>query len=229
MSGRRGLLVGLVLVVVSSLSGWELGRNRPLDRSIQPESAIRRPEACNPVHDVSVPDGPHVRSEPNIVNANPRPSPQSVPLQESERSAADLLQGTFLSIAGAPQDDKSSAFVNPLASWHQRFADDGEDPVWSPMAQSQTEVYIKKTLSPNIELVAVKCGASVCEIQAASTTAANSESAANEWQLQMSSMSSESWWPTFGFGSPSTAIWAAPDGRALVVSYLPRASIYSEP
>ncbi len=138
------------------------------------------------------------------------------------KTASELLVGAFSTLADKANSDKNGVFTNPLAAWHKRAADDANDPNWSPMAQAQAESYLSETVSSDIELVSVKCTGSVCEIQAASTTAENSEKAANEWQASISAMSNESWWSTYGFAAPNSAIWAAPDGRALLVSYLTR-------
>ncbi len=145
------------------------------------------------------------------------------------RPAAELLEGTFVSLADSVKDKKVNAFANPLAGWHQQFVKDTPDAVWSPMAQSQAESYLASKLGPEIELISVRCGSTVCEVQGASTSAQGSEKAANDWQANMSAMSGESWWPTFGFAVPNSAIWSAPDGRALFVSYLTRETQSTEP
>jgi hypothetical protein len=33
----------------------------------------------------------------------------------------------------------------------------------------------------------------------------------------------EAWWSSYGFAEPNSAIWFAPDGRSLMVSYVTRA------
>ena len=137
-------------------------------------------------------------------------------------SAQEILRDTLLSLSEESKSEKGGAFTNPLGSWHQHFVDDSLDSSWSPMAQAQAESYLTGIVGSDIEIVAIKCAATVCEIQAASTTAQNSEGAANNWQASMSAMSKESWWKTYGFAPPNSAIWSATDGRALMVSYLPR-------
>ena len=160
-----------------------------------------------------------------------------LPLQTSPESRS-LLSGhtaeTQLQPSGKLIDDKldalgrtvpdgvQSGFQNPVGMWHRVFMEDTADDSWSLMAQSQTEVYLGNRLGSNIDLIGVKCSASVCEIQAASVSAATGEVAANAWQQLMSAMSGEDWWSTYGFDAPNSAIWRAEDGRALFVSYLTR-------
>jgi hypothetical protein len=138
------------------------------------------------------------------------------------KAAAELLKDTFDALAANKKNGNGKAFTNPLAGWHQQFAAETPDATWSVMAQSQAEAYLSDKSSQNIELVSVQCGSTVCEIQAASASAEDSEKAANEWQSNLSAMSAESWWSTYGFATPNSAIFTAPDGRALMVTYLTR-------
>lgn len=140
------------------------------------------------------------------------------------KTAAALLAETFGALAATGPTGNSKAFANPLAGWHQQFAAEKQDADWSGMAQSQAEAYLSDKSSPNIELISVRCGSTVCEIQAASASAEDSETAASEWQSNVSAMSAESWWSTYGFATPNSAIFSAPDGRALMVTYITRST-----
>ena len=91
------------------------------------------------------------------------------------------------------------------------------------MAENQAESYLSGVLGPDLELIGVKCASRVCEVRAASISVENSEEAVNDWQKGISAMSGETWWISYGFAVPNSAIWKAPDGRALFVSYLTRA------
>jgi hypothetical protein len=135
--------------------------------------------------------------------------------------ASELIAGALSAISETAK--KAGTFSNPVASWHKQAIEGAVDPNWSPMAQAQAESYLADAMSSDIELISVKCNRTVCEIQAASTSAQNSEKAANEWQAGISAMSAESWWTGFGFATPNSAIWSSSDGRAILVSYLTRA------
>lgn len=140
------------------------------------------------------------------------------------KAAAELLAETLGALSTDNANANGKAFINPLAGWHQQFAAETPDADWSVMAQSQAEAYFFDKSSSNIELISVRCGSSVCEVQAASTTPEDSETAANEWQSNVSAMGAESWWTTYGFSTPNSAIFSAPDGRALIVTYLTRST-----
>lgn len=142
----------------------------------------------------------------------------------SLKPAAEILHNALSALAESSQVTGDKAFANPLATWRQRFVQDMPDPNWSSMAEAQAESYLAETVNSDIELVSVNCAGTVCEVQAASRSAENSEKAANEWQDSMSAMSNESWFSSYGFSTPNSAIWTAPDGRTLFVSYLTRAS-----
>ena len=138
------------------------------------------------------------------------------------KPAAQVFQDAFSALAESSKENDDKAFVNPLSTWRQKFVQDSPDPNWSSMAEAQTEAYLAEAVNSDIEMVSVKCAAAVCEVQAASRSAENSENAANEWQASLSAMSTESWWSSYGFATPNTAIWTAADGRTLFVSYLTR-------
>jgi hypothetical protein len=140
----------------------------------------------------------------------------------SLKPAAQILQNTLSALAESSQASGEKAFANPLATWRQRFVQDAPDPNWSSMAEAQAESYLAETVNSDIELVSVNCAGTVCEVQAASRSSETSEKAANEWQASMSAMSSESWFSSYGFSTPNSAIWTAADGRTLFVSYLTR-------
>lgn len=139
----------------------------------------------------------------------------------SAQPAGDVLREAFAALANSDKDS-NKAFASSVTAWHQSLGVDEPDPAWSPMAQSQTGSYLASSLGAQIEVVSVRCGGAVCELQAASTSAYNNEQATREWQSTMAAMSRESWFSTYGFAAPNSAIWSAPDGRALMVSYLPR-------
>jgi hypothetical protein len=150
-------------------------------------------------------------------------APRSMPAT-SFKPAAQVIQNALSTLAGSAQGSDDKVFVNPLATWRRRFVQDTPDPNWSSMAEAQAESYLAETVDPDVELVSVSCAGTVCEVQAASKSAEDSGKAANEWQSSMSAMSNESWWNSYGFATPNTAIWTAADGRTFFVSYLTRAS-----
>jgi hypothetical protein len=139
----------------------------------------------------------------------------------AQKPAVQLISETFVALEAA---EPKGGFENPLGSWRRRFVSDTPDPVWSQMAEMQAASSLFGRLGPDIELIGIHCGSQVCEVEAASTSAENSEIAANRWQENMSTMTKESWWSAYDFSVPNSAIWSAPDGRALIVSYLTRES-----
>lgn len=149
--------------------------------------------------------------------------PESRPMPATAlKPAAQILQATLSSLAESSQASGDKVFANPLATWRQRFVQDAPDPNWSSMAEAQAESYLAETVNSDIELVSVNCAGTVCEVQAASRSSETGEKAANEWQASMSAMSNESWFSSYGFSTPNSAIWTAADGRTLFVSYLTR-------
>jgi hypothetical protein len=156
-------------------------------------------------------------------HAETTPDSQGVQPSQPETSAKDLIEGKLAEIIDHPKA-QNSAYGSPLAAWHKNFVNDSTDPTWSPIAQTQIESTLTSLDDSNIEVISVKCGQAVCEIQAASTDADNKSEAANSWIANLASMQQEPWWHTYGLDAPSSAMWSSADGRALIVSYVTRSA-----
>jgi hypothetical protein len=117
--------------------------------------------------------------------------------------------------------DGDRVMGNPLAAPHQELQSEKSDPQWSPGATQTLTNRLGDDFGGELEFPSIDCRTDMCEVQAA-TLSANQSDVMMDFQQSIYRMPQEEWWKQSGFGAPTFAVKGLPDGRDIIVVFISR-------